>query len=317
MNYIVFDLEWNQSPDGKKSSNCDIPFEIIQIGAVRMDDNFQIQDEFCGYIKPVVYTSFHKKVDEIIGITMEELNEKGDYFPVVADDFLRWCGSDVIFCTWGGTDLTELQRNLAYYDIDYKFAKPLLYYDVQKLFSINYSDGKSRVTLQKAIEELKIEQKDDYHMAVNDARYTAKILEKLDIKTVGKFYSVDTYRIPSSRKEEIHLNFGNYEKYISRGFSTRENASESRDVRTYQCFECGKPMKKLIKWFSTNSKTYYGLFECEEHGYVKGRYRIKSTDSDKYYAVRILKFTNEEGAGKIKERKLSEQEARRARRKAH
>ena len=36
MNYIVFDLEWNQSPGGKKYSNSRLPFEIIEIGAVRM-----------------------------------------------------------------------------------------------------------------------------------------------------------------------------------------------------------------------------------------------------------------------------------------
>lgn len=28
MNYIVFDLEWNQSPDGKKNRNEKLPFEI-------------------------------------------------------------------------------------------------------------------------------------------------------------------------------------------------------------------------------------------------------------------------------------------------
>ena len=33
MNYIVFDLEWNQSPGGKKYSNSRLPFEIIEIGA--------------------------------------------------------------------------------------------------------------------------------------------------------------------------------------------------------------------------------------------------------------------------------------------
>ena len=29
MNYIVFDLEWNQCPDGKESGDPALPFEII------------------------------------------------------------------------------------------------------------------------------------------------------------------------------------------------------------------------------------------------------------------------------------------------
>ena len=35
MNYIVFDLEWNQSPNGKEDSVEHLPFEIIEIGAVK------------------------------------------------------------------------------------------------------------------------------------------------------------------------------------------------------------------------------------------------------------------------------------------
>ena len=38
MNYIVLDLEWNQSADGKAYTNSRIPFEIIQIGAVKFDE---------------------------------------------------------------------------------------------------------------------------------------------------------------------------------------------------------------------------------------------------------------------------------------
>ena len=33
-NYIVFDLEWNQSIEGKEHSIEHFPFEIIEIGAV-------------------------------------------------------------------------------------------------------------------------------------------------------------------------------------------------------------------------------------------------------------------------------------------
>ena len=36
MNYIVFDLEWNQCPYGKGQENERIPFEIIEIGAVKV-----------------------------------------------------------------------------------------------------------------------------------------------------------------------------------------------------------------------------------------------------------------------------------------
>ena len=38
MNYIVFDLEWNQSPGGKRWSNSRLPFEVIEIGAIKLNE---------------------------------------------------------------------------------------------------------------------------------------------------------------------------------------------------------------------------------------------------------------------------------------
>ena len=35
MNYIVLDLEWNQSPDGKEGQTRHLPFEIIEIGWIK------------------------------------------------------------------------------------------------------------------------------------------------------------------------------------------------------------------------------------------------------------------------------------------
>ena len=46
MNYIVLDLEWNQSAKGKKYTLPGMPFEIIQMGAVKLDNKFDVIDEF-------------------------------------------------------------------------------------------------------------------------------------------------------------------------------------------------------------------------------------------------------------------------------
>lgn len=45
-------------------------------------------------------------------------------------------------------------------------------------------------------------------------------------------------------------------------------------------------MTRTVKWFATNSKCYYGLFTCDEHGLIKGRFRVKQTEEGRYYAVR-------------------------------
>ena len=47
--------------------------------------------------------------------------------------------------------MTELQRNMTYHGMEIPFLMPLLYYDVQKLYSLEYSDGKSRISLDHAV----------------------------------------------------------------------------------------------------------------------------------------------------------------------
>ena len=50
MNYIVLDLEFNQAfpfKSGKKvEPNPECPFEIIQIGAVKLNERFEQLDSF-------------------------------------------------------------------------------------------------------------------------------------------------------------------------------------------------------------------------------------------------------------------------------
>ena len=40
-NYIVFDLEWNQSSGGRDCSSPRLAFEIFEIGAVKLNENFE------------------------------------------------------------------------------------------------------------------------------------------------------------------------------------------------------------------------------------------------------------------------------------
>ena len=73
MNYIVFDLEWNQSPGGKKYSNSRLPFEIIEIGAVKMNEKREPVDVFQRLIKPQVYNWIHDSIHEVIHVDYKDL----------------------------------------------------------------------------------------------------------------------------------------------------------------------------------------------------------------------------------------------------
>ena len=143
MNYIVFDLEWNQNPDGRRHPDSRLPFEIIEIGAVKLNEKREIVDTFQCLIKPKVYHWIHDSIHEVIHVDYHEL-EKGIPFPRAIRRFLEWCGEEYRFFTWGDQDVMELQRNMKYYNLLKLMPGPVHYYDVQKLFSIKFEDGISR-----------------------------------------------------------------------------------------------------------------------------------------------------------------------------
>ena len=72
MNYIVLDLEWNQSNTGKEPQVKELPFEIIDIGAVKLDDGRRKVGEYNQLVRPSVYTQMHKVTGNLIHLQMQE-----------------------------------------------------------------------------------------------------------------------------------------------------------------------------------------------------------------------------------------------------
>ena len=255
MNYIVFDLEWNQSSDGKEEESKLLPFEIVEIGAIRLNSERQMVSEFSELIKPQVYHEMHHITRKLIHLQMDQL-EHGRPFAEVAEQFFDWCGEAPVFCTWGAMDLTELQRNLSYYGMQTLADGPFPFLDVQKLFSIGFEDRKSRRSLEYAIDYLKIEKDIPFHRAFSDAYYTAKVLALLD-QEVLRNYSYDVFHIPKDKQSEIHVQFDTYAKYISRGFADKAQAMEDRTVSSTKCYLCRRSLRRKIRWFTPNGKHYY------------------------------------------------------------
>ena len=297
MNYIVIDLEWNQSNTGEEPEVKEIPFEIIDIGAIKLNSEKMMIDEFNQLVKPAVYQHMHKITSNLIHLHMKDL-QKGRPFVEVMGDFLSWCGEDYIFCTWGPLDLYELQRNMRYYHMEPLAGKPICFLDVQKLFSIAFEDKKQRRSLEYAIDYLKIEKDIPFHRAFSDAYYTARILSCLE-EEILENYSIDTYILPKNRQEEIHVMFHDYMKYISREFPDKQRALEDREVISTKCYLCHKNLRKKIRWFSPNGKHYYSVSHCPVHGYMKSKIRIRKSESDSIYVIKTSKFISEEDCQKI------------------
>lgn len=316
MNYIVLDLEWNQSNTGLEEEVSRLPFEIIEIGAVKFSDTCVMLDKFNEMVKPQIYREMHHITGKLLHLQMQEL-ESGRPFVEVMQQFLEWCGEEeYMFCTWGSLDLMELQRNMKFYNMTQLSHGPIAYLDAQKLFSIAFEDRKQRRSLEYAIDYLHIEKDIPFHRAFSDAYYTTKILGVLmeEHEGVLKNVSYDVFTPPEDRKHEVKAQFDTYMKYISREFDNKAEAFADKEVVSSKCYLCHRNLRKKIKWFTANGKHYYCVAYCEKHGLLKGKIRVRKSAEDKIFVVKTTKFISKEEMEAIAQRKEHAKELRKKKR---
>lgn len=314
MDYVVLDLEWNQCPEGKEQEDPRLPFEIIEIGAVKLNSSREVTGTYQGYVRPQVYRWLHARTKELLHMEYRDLRRDGRPFTEVLQEFFQWCGPECSFCTWGSQDLIELQRNMKFYGILRWLPGPVFFYDVQKLFSICMEDGRSRRSLEYAADFLKLKKDRVFHRALSDAGYTAEIFQQLREEVILEYFSIDTFQNPKTKKEEIHVSYSQYEKFVSREFRDKDRMLRDRETSSVRCPRCHRTARKKIRWFTSNSRSYYSLSSCPEHGFLQGKIRVKKTDRNMVYAVKTMRLIDSEEAAALMEKRESLRRKRLSRR---
>lgn len=315
MNYIVMDLEWNQSYNGHMGEHPRMPFEIIEIGAVKVDKNLNIIDEYSSLIKPRIYKKLHSKIRTILNYDENDLN-KGRSFKEVCSEFLDWCGEDYIFCTWGPMDLTELQTNMDFYYMD-KLPRPLKFLNLQSIYAgINAGEENIQTMskLEKAVSEMNIPETEPFHTALNDARYTALVMKEMNIKNINNLYSFDLYITPKNKEEEIEAYHNNQYEYITRVFSNKQEAIDDKKVSQIRCHKCNKKVKIYINWFANSPSSYMCVGKCWMHGFFCGKIKFKSVNENNYYVQKTIKQIDKQGIEAIRKKQEDIREKRKEKR---
>lgn len=186
MEYIIFDLEFNQELSSLQNTEASIkicPFEIIQIGAIKLDANLNAIATLNRYVKPSIYPHVSTFVTDLTGITSEQLSfEKS--FPEVFRDFILFVGYDCVLCTWGMSDMRELYRNVIFHELDQK-QLPAKVINLQPEVSIYLKQSsKKLINLQAAVEALSIATPYPFHNALYDAYYTTQLFKKISGNTI-------------------------------------------------------------------------------------------------------------------------------------
>lgn len=236
MNYIVFDLELNQDFSNIMIDEKDItyqinrktlyPFEIIQIGAIKLDSDYHTISTFNRFIKPTVYAKVSPFVTELTGINTEQLLME-ETFPNVYKAFQDFIDdANSIFCTWGMYDMKELYRSTKYHQLDSN-SLPKKYINIQPYASLHFGlSSKKLLRLQTVVESLNIPIKQAFHDALSDAYYTSEVFKKIHHSYMEpKTYDPEKIVTrPSKPKKTIDVDslIKQFEKMYHREFTEEE-----------------------------------------------------------------------------------------------
>lgn len=233
MSYMVFDLEFNQGynfeDENIKVINSKCPFEIIDIGAVKLDEDFNTIAAFDELVKPAVYKRLNPFIEKLTGISEDSLNNAKSFIEVYRK-LLDFIADVKVLCVWGTADIKELIRNINYYNLD-DDKIPRRYINAQYYASrqLKLPSG-STIGLANAARLMDIPIETQLHKAYNDAYYTAEVFKKLNHKKVAaKIYNTADGRKrerPKSRKTTLDSDklIAQFEKMFNREMTLEEQS---------------------------------------------------------------------------------------------
>lgn len=250
MKYIIFDLEWNNAYNYARNGFMN---DIIEIGAVMLDEKLNIVDTFKQLIKPENFKKLSSRCKNLTKITNEEIKEYGIPFDSAFSEFARWCYGDYnVFLSWSNSDLYVLINNFREYlgTVSIDFIEH--YCDAQKYcMSFIKKEDNNQIALGRCAELLGIDVDiESLHRALADCYVTAECFKKVYNKEkLGKYIDDCDNRF--------------FERLIYKPYLITEPNTDYFDLSKVKitCPNCGGNMNPVDKLDNVN-KVFRGATKC-------------------------------------------------------
>ena len=179
MKYIVVDLEMNPLSKEYYEERKQCRNEIIQIGAVVLDENYQEIGCFKTLVKPQYNEIITRNIEKLTGITTAMVQD-APVFKDAIHQFFSWCtslGDMIEIHQWSNSDYLQIFQELCLKQITLSREDQKIMEDWK---DFQYEFGKKlgltdQLSLKNAVMYAGVDPVGRYHDALFDARNTATL----------------------------------------------------------------------------------------------------------------------------------------------
>lgn len=300
MMFVVLDLEWNTafSAHNKKYLN-----EIIEFGAVKLNEDLVEVDSFSMLVKPQVGKTLTGMVEELTHISNEDLSGGGTFTHVLSK-FKKFADGCVLL-TWGHMDILALIANCQYFLKSERLDFAQQFVDLQKYCErcFHFQKNAKQLGLSKAAGMLEIEfDEQALHRALNDSRLEAECFKRLYQKDECKELFP---KMLCSMDEEF------YKRLLFKTVPITDINDPKIDRNEFimYCKKCGGQMEQKTKWKVVNNgfRAHFCCNACHLEFEANVRFRLKYEGVSVHKYMR--KIIREESAGQPAEKRTADQGA--------
>lgn len=114
--YVVVDLEMCNTYKSIMNSKMNYKHELIQIGAVSLNENYETVDSFVTYVYPE-YGTVDGYINQLTGISKDD-TKNAPKAKDALESFVAWLPEDAKIVAWSRNDEKQLQNELYRKDFD-------------------------------------------------------------------------------------------------------------------------------------------------------------------------------------------------------
>ena len=194
-NYVIVDLEMCNVPKANCVNGMRLKNEVIQIGAVLLDDDLEVCDHFMTYVKPE-YGVIDDVIENLTGITNEQVCD-APYFESALCDFLDWLPEDTVLVSWSANDELQMRKECGAKKVFFPEMTSLLrsWIDCQRTFD-DIMGTTLCYGLSDALNVSSLDYDRNIHDALVDAKNTALLFAKIEREkesfTLSPYISIGT-----------------------------------------------------------------------------------------------------------------------------